>query len=456
MMRARYLFVAGAILSAAALLSLPAILNGYPFIFFDSQYYIAFVAGKAPVGPDGYFLFRPLTYSLLFRLFFLPGSLLAAIFFQNVCAAAVLFAAMARMIPGLRTLPYLAAAAALFFTPFPYYSNFVLPDIFSGLMVLLFAGFCLARSRMSRLAFFAAFLVSAAMHYANLLLACSGGLLALFSPRLRKRWGRRLAVLFLPWLLLPAIHHFVAGQSTIMNTGSVFLYSQLASLEITAQYWAERCPQSKSPLCPLPTAGFQIWDRGPGSLINRGGGLRALLPEIRRVNRDILTSHYVFMAFGRIALRVFQQAVEPFEPLLPTLSPILIANDGDPAFYSKAAYDLRAEAPYSDRQRLKELPLNTIRGWLSWVYGIVTVLSLFALGLLYRRGTLDESVQKFLVLALAAYFLNALIVGMLTDPSPRYSARLVWIFPFLLFVELSRRLGEERVPPRKSPEQNKY
>jgi hypothetical protein len=180
---------AGPLLLAAALLTWPAVLNGYPLVFSDSGTYLSQALNRY-LGWD-----RPVFYSLLMLPLHMGLTTWPVVAAQALIVAWVLRAVARALLPGHPAwlLTVLTAALALV-SPLPWSAAQLMPDVFSGLLVLALALLVLVPERLgltdtAGLTALSAFAIAA--HLSNLPLAL--GLLALLLP-LRRRLGARAAL----------------------------------------------------------------------------------------------------------------------------------------------------------------------------------------------------------------------------------------------------------------------
>ena len=179
---------------AAALLTWPALWNGYPLVFSDTGTYLSQALNRY-LGWD-----RPPFYSLFMLPLHMGLTTWPVIAAQALVTAWVLRVALRALAPGRSTwwLPALTAALALA-SPLPWFAAQLMPDLFTGLLVLAPERF--GRAEAVGLTALATFATCA--HLSNLPLALA--LLACLLPprRLGARaqsagrdwpvsWGRRL------------------------------------------------------------------------------------------------------------------------------------------------------------------------------------------------------------------------------------------------------------------------
>ena len=413
-----------AVLSGGLLLALPTLLNGLPFLYIDSGFYILHSALKVT---SWSLLWRPLSYSLFLKAILSAGNLILFVLVQNFVISGILYVAARRYAPSIGAKKFLILISALFLTPLPLYSCFVMPDVFSGIAVLGFATFLSVETARQKLAWMGVTILSAITHYSNLLVGNALILLALAAGRFRNQMRYAIPVLLLPWILVPSIHAYVTGRFTVSNVVHVYVFSQLTALGVAQEHLKGMCAKEPSPLCD-PGHQFHIWNWGAESLVGKAGGLHRLIPEIKRVNFAILSGPLAFSAVYKVLNRVGTVAIGYSAPLIPTVKDAHLESE-------LTMYSLDAVQTFRS-QRIQELPLERLASGLNYLYWITGLSSLLVLVILFARGRLSAEVRILFVCSIAGYLLNALVCGALTDPLPRYSGRMVWLFGFALALHL--------------------
>ncbi len=162
---------AAAILLAAVLLLWPAVWNGYPLLFADSGTYVA----QVPTGAIGWD--RPPFYSLLLLLLHWRLSLWPVVLGQAVAAALLLRLALRASGQGGELRLVAVAAGLAVASSLPWFAAQVMPDVFTGLLVValaLLAGVPEALAPRARRVLAAAATVMMTLHLSHLPLAVAG------------------------------------------------------------------------------------------------------------------------------------------------------------------------------------------------------------------------------------------------------------------------------------------
>jgi uncharacterized membrane protein YhaH (DUF805 family) len=243
---------------AALLLVWPALWNGYPLMFADSGTYVIQVPTFS-LGWD-----RPPFYSLFLLLFHLRLSLWPVVVAQAVAASVLLRLALRAVAPEgsewrlVGVAGVLAVASSL-----PWFVGQVMPDLFTGLLVIALA--LLATRPSWSLA--AAATVMIPLHLSHLPLAAAvlAGVLAWrrWHDRARSGWVVLLPPVLAAGLLL-GTNLIVHGRASIAPFGGVFLLARLIEDGPARAVLARDCDRAGWALCRdradlPPTADAILW-----------------------------------------------------------------------------------------------------------------------------------------------------------------------------------------------------
>lgn len=273
----------------AAIILLPALWNGFPFVFADT----------------GGYLLRPLTGSLDLGRSALYGAFLAlgipTDFWFNIVVQALLTAWITGIVlraEGLaRPAARIAAIAILCVgTSLPWYADQLMPDVFLPLAVLAFYLLAFASSRLRRwevvaLTAVIAFSTAAHMSIYAVSLVLFALLAALWAsasrtPLPRPRLAGPFTGIVCGTVLILAFNYAIAGLPVFTPGGPTFLFARLLQDGFVKTYLDRNCPNPSLELCryrgELPDQGDDwLWDGG--SPLAKLGGWSAYAPEARRI-----------------------------------------------------------------------------------------------------------------------------------------------------------------------------
>jgi hypothetical protein len=416
---------------AGLLLAWPAALNGYPLVFADTGTYLN-QAIRGYLGWD-----RPAFYSVFLHALHWRISLWPIVLAQGLMAAHLL-ALVLRVLgrPGAAAL--LAGAALLaVLTGLPWFVAQVMPDVFTGMLVLALwlLGFARDRLRTLELLYLGAFASGAvAVHLSHVPLA--GGLavtgaVLLWMLRGAAEAGRGLlrmgAPLLFGCLALLAANVAGHGRLSLSPFGSVFIAARLLDDGPALRTLQARCPEAGWRICAvlhrLPMSeNFFLWQTD-GPLVADLGGGKQWAPEAAAIVAETLRAEAATMA--RDAAR---NAVEQFAtfgtgdglnawPGFPGPEPIIEQHFPRELDAYRSARQYRGGLA-EDAEHLS--PWHETAGW--------TGLLALPLVALFRRRNLRA--VSLCVVVLAAAIGNAAITGALSGLNERYQGRIAWLFAF--------------------------
>jgi hypothetical protein len=431
---------AAAIAAAAALLSWVAAYNGYPLVFSDTGTYLG-QALQRYLGWD-----RPVFYSFLLLALHWSVTLWTVPLAQGAIIAWLLWLSLRCLgAPGvarfLAVVLFLATATAL-----PWFVAWVIPDVFTGAVVLglwLLGAVPDRLGRRERLVLALVMTGAITVHQSHVPLA-AGLVIVLVAGRLLLRmpfaggW-RDIALLIAPVLMAAAalmlVNRIGLGTASLSPGGANFLLARMLYDGPAAATLVEACPERGWRLCAylaelppasdrFPSSDHFLWS--PDSPFWRIGHPRAHADEAAEIVAETLRRHGWWQA-ERTAGNVAAQLLRFQTGEGTDLGPWLGVPGPEPLIATFLPRDLAAFRAARQAQGT----LGLLRP-ASLLHQGVIVLSLplapLAAVLLHRRG---ERAGALLVLAVfAALFGNAILAGGLSAVHDRYTARLAWLLPF--------------------------
>ena len=452
-----------AILLAAAALTVVAVLNGFPLVYPDTRSY--YVGGEAAVHKGLAILgelfaesvrpadqvlaetesrienaigVRSAFYSLFVYLLASVGSLWAVVVAQSLIFSYVIFAFVRAAVDTdrLRVFGVLMAGLVLL-TGVPWFTGFVMADVFTGLTVLMIGMLAFFRDRMAPLeTIVIGVLLCAAIsfHATHVLIAlgCFGFiiLLQLFQRVPLRRMAATAAVLLAPIVLALSALLFVGvvgfGEVTLVPQRPPFLLARSIADGPAKQYLQVNCPELGSVLCPyvdrLPDEPGQfLWDED--------GIFRSASPAVR----DQIRAEETAIVFGAIR----EYPVWELTQIMRNWVTQLVRFD-----MVEFNYSLGATARITDDDYIRvESGSHAYVPYLlaiSAVQYLVVGLSFIVL-IRCRPLWTDRDMARLRNLAVVVAFalvLNAFLCGAISLPTPRFLARMIWLVPMLAGVAL--------------------
>lgn len=440
----------GAHAAAALLLVWPAFWNGYPLVFADTGTYLG-QALQHYLGWD-----RPPFYSLFLFVTGWRVSLWFPVLAQGAIMAQVIgltLRALGRPEP-----KALVATAGLLavFTGLPWFGAQLMPDLFTGLVVLVpwLLGFRSASlAAWERLWLMLLLAGMVAMHQSHLPLAL--GLAAVAAPVLWARRGwrgslRPLARMAVPPLLgavaIMAVNMVGHGRLSLSPYGSVFAVTRVMYDGPGTAYLDEACPRATYRICAVREKlpgwhnGF-LWE--PSSpLYNELGSPQRWAPEASTILWGTIASRP--MAVVGAAFRNMADQM-----LLVDTGDGLNAWPGTPGpepliarFYGHELLAFRTSRQQRGVLEAEALALSPLHR----ATALLGALAVLAMLLTPLRRRLGPNTLALALLVVAAAIGNAAITGALSGPTPRYEARLAWLVVMVPAVVLSGlRLAPQRL-----------
>ena len=421
--------VVAAIPLAALLLCWPAVWNGYPLVFWDTNTYL----GQALLRYLGWD--RPPFYS-----FFLLGLHWGESMWPVVAAQALIVAHLLWLVlralgrPG--PVPLLLAVGGLSVaTALPLFAAQVMPDVFAGVVVLCLwlLGFRWASlGRWERAYLLLLTTGGVAVHLSHLPLAAGlvlvGGLLLGVRAGLRaalRAAGRMALPLALAGLALVAVNFVGHGKASLSPFGSVFFAARVIHDGPGLDHLRRACPDAGYRICGVldrlgTSAGAFLWESS-SPLWTELGGAKTWAPEAAAISAATLREQPGATLASVLRNTLRQLAMvdtgDGTEPV--TTEPGLDATMQ--RFFPEELDAFRRSRQQTGRLLPDTLILAPFHQMLTWA-GLVALVVAAATR---RRHTPALALCLFV---LAAAVGNALITGGLSGPHHRYQARIAWLF----------------------------
>jgi hypothetical protein len=402
---------------------------------------------------------RPVFYSLFLLPLHQTLTTWPAIVAQALLAAHTLHLVRRVLLPAVSAwwlLPLLAALA--FVSTLPWFVSQLMPDIFTGLLVLalgllLFASASLSRGERLWLIGFSAFMIATHQSHLPLALVLVVVLLPLrcwLGPGVvRDRWRplagrdtmwtitrRLLAAPILACAALVSINLIGHHRVSLSPFGNVFVLARVVYDGPGMRALVRNCPRTHWRLCPYldrfpADADLFLWrSDGPLAL---AGGPKAVSAEANAIIDNAIAAEPIEELHAVLANATQQLAAfktgDGLTAWPETVTPEIL--DFFPKF--------EADAYLASRQTSGLLHLPD---WFVTLHRTAALLGVAAccalLPVALRRR---HRVAGFLALVLLALPVNALIAGGLSGPHDRYQSRVMWLPPLLAALAIPALLG---------------
>jgi hypothetical protein len=334
-------------------------------------------------------------------------------------------------------------AALMLLTSLPFFASLLMPDLLAGFGILAFLLLAIDRGRLGngeRWALYALILVSVISHITHVLIIAVMALLLFVWAKIR-RWPDA------------RYKRLIGGSSLLVLVGTVSVMLTSVVVErtfgarpllvplLTARFLADgtglayikqNCPESGFAACAYRDrskviVGLFLWSLKPGEgayMIASAEHRRALSIEDKRFAWAVIRA-YPAEQGGRILYNGARQMLRFDIDLLN--------------YHCMGKPHCWASLPPRERVTLLASPAGRDL-WPQRAFGVIhytavavalVVLLAWSSSQARRRGEGGEDILLWFTLLIVAFWVNALLGGGVSDPQPRYQARVIWLLPLL-------------------------
>lgn len=433
----------------AFLLLSPALWNGYPLVYYDSEDYVEISFTWQPI------IYRIMTYGAFVSVARPFETLWVVVWVQAFMMAWLLREAVWAWVGRFRPFVYVALGCLLaLFTGLPWVVSQVMADVFAGMALLgvsvLAFGDALPRWRRVILVPITAIAIS--VHMSHVAVAV-GLVLVLVALWLGARWSLRmprprlaLAVLAVALGIgtVPAVHLAATGRAFFTESGQVLQLALFVQDGLAKKYLDEVCPQgAQLKLCAhkeeLPwTADEFLWGETPFDDV---GGWKAMHDEAGTIVRGAIRLFPLDVARAMVNNTVMQlDLIAAGEDLVP-MSWHYVKTE-----LKRYPRDFRAFR-FAKQQRRDGISFDELNVLQVPMAQAAQVAVLGLLVLAWRRR--DRIAVGFLVMVVLGFLGNAFVCGALSNPHDRYQSRIVWLALFcsvIAAIRMDQRFAKRRQP----------
>ncbi len=406
---------------AAILLLWPAFWNGYPLVFADSGTYLS-QAIEHYVGWD-----RPVFYSLALFPLHMTVTTWPAIGVQALLVAYLLHLLRRTLLPDRAVWWLLPIAGALAIaSPLPWFTSQLMPDVFTGIVVVAFALLAFAADRLSgteRAWLIALMAFAIAVHLSHVPLAIA--LLAVLLPMQRSRApaARCIAPVILAVAALVSVNLAAFGRASLAPFGNVFLLARVIYDGPGMDVLRRDCPTAGWRLCPLVESMPPHWDdflwRADGP-VARAGGAKLVSRDANAIVSAALAAEpgTELLAFaGNSAQQLVRFTTgDGLQPWSETVGPSVARHFPQ---FENVAFAV-------SRQNTNRLAVPRALQMLHLATAAAGIAACCAILLVAPRRHLATGLAVAVLVALLA---NATVTGGLSGPHDRYQSRIMWLPP---------------------------
>ncbi|MFY9287620.1 MAG: hypothetical protein WAO98_03865 [Alphaproteobacteria bacterium] len=436
------------IILGAVILMLPAIFNGFPFVFQDSADYLIFTPR----------LYRSPFYGLLISFFHLNQFIWAPIIAQALIGSHLIYVMVKiQNISRVKRTFLLLVSLLTVASPLPYFVGFVMPDIFTAYMfvVLYLIGFYfLTFPIITRIYFLLLACVSIAAHLSHLAMAI--GIVFLFIPL--AYWGGRswqnirmhTAFLLLPILLTAcaylSFNYFAFHSTSLSPAGQTFFLANLIEHGPAHEYLQTACPKAGYKICtkvdqlPVKAEDF-LWKEG---YLNELGGFSEMAAESRAVTFAVVKEHpkeVITMMFQNFAegLNTHKPAAELAPHFFPTWTSIFTVLN------QKFGPD--ALSGFEQSTQMKDQINHVLIESIDEVIIPTSFILLVILGL-YAAIRRRRDLTILTVFIICSVLGNTLLCVTVSGIHDRYQARVSWLLVMTAFLVVLSLLADKKLKMR--------
>lgn len=437
------------IVLGAAILLFPAFLNGYPFIFPDSAGYIA------GFGQQVHF---PFYHWMIVASNFITPSIWMVVFLQSLATSDLIYSLLKCELKIFKPSAFLIAIGILMsVSSLPYFTGFIMPDIFTALIFLCIYLLLVHHKKLSRhykIYLYILTLFAASAHSTNLFLGI--GLLIFMSILLFIALGietpifKNIALVGLSLVIVAtsAVTYYGVKYRawTLLPSGNVFLMAAILDNGAVKQYLTKACPDAQYNICkyvsqiPNYSQTF-LW----GSEDGRRAPLNAKLGGFWQTRKE--ATDIVIGTIKTAPRIVINAAAKRFSGALLTHEPaaeiVSYWQHGIILVEIQKLYGAKSSADYIEGMQFKDkFPHRPFR----FVNNIVFPFSIFVIIASFYVALQKRQLKRLILpLSVLVFFVaDALLLGVTSGVYDRYQARVTWLAVLAAFILLENyRISNE-------------
>jgi hypothetical protein len=416
----------GIYFTAALFLSGAAFYNGYPLIYPDT---------------GGYIGLQNLSFrSFFYNLFIYPSlwfhSLWPVVFVQSLIVAHLVHLVLRVVFRLTSIILYLVIIVLLcLLTSLPWVTGFIMPDIFTGVMILSLYLSIFCRENLSlweKGYLFLLTILSATVHLTHIPLAMGMIGVAWFFRIMIKNndllpiphlLSASLAIL-LASVLIIANNYRAYGVFTFSHNGYAFPLARLIADGPAIKYLEESCPEKKYKLCAylkeLPSDSDKfLWSED--SPFRKVGGFNGYQKEGKEIVKETILS-YPLDIIKQLPKNTFHQSIKFLTFSSSCLDKIYITHP------IRSYFPREYQAYENSKQSQKRLDLKSMNYMHLMVVGISLMATVIIFLIFLKQSQYIPALC--LLFIVVAYLIHALLTGCLSMPNHRYGNRIIWLLPF--------------------------
>jgi hypothetical protein len=430
------------------ILCLIGLYNGYPLVYSDTGTYL--YSGFDTFIP----LDRPITYGLFIKFFSFKYSAWFVIIVQNFLTAFVIYEFLKIFLFKKERFVQLYYSILFFlviFTGIGWYSNQLMPDFFTPLIIVIIFTLLLAKdlSIYSQILLIVILVFGLSAHFSHLLIASILivtiiFLRKIFKEKLNELSLRRIILvallIFLGWFVLPVVNYLTEKQFILSKGSHAFIMAHLNDTGILKKFLNENCESADFKDCklcqykdslPVDLDGF-LWS---GKILENTGGWLDSKEEYNKIIAATLKKpKYLFLniyksfTYGLIQLTKNEigQGLSAY-------------NEGSPP-YGQIHWRFNDELnnylnSRQNRWNGVQLKLDILNAF----HSILIIVSLLICILLFTSSifkSIELNGKYFLIFSILSILINSFVTAGLNSPCERFQARVIWLLPLSIIIIL--------------------
>ncbi len=415
----------------AALFTLPAFYNGYPFVTSDTGAYI-----------DSGFRFclprdRPVFYGIFLRLFSFNFSFWIPIIIQGLLLSFLLLQLCKNLLLGGGYQLIILLVIGVF-TSAGWFSCQIMPDIFTSLLFLAAINYHFEKSFSRKVVLLCITALSILVHNSNLAIAIVFFLLlggtSVFVKTSFINPGRTIHLLLLVifcWITQSTLN-WVNGYGFTPNRSThVFLMGKLVENGIAKKYLEENCTTNHYQLCNYKDQLYgHAWDFvwSPESPLYKTGGWDSSKTEYEKIIYATLTTPKYLVLNVKESIRATRQQL-----VLCGIGDGLWSYLEDSSPYNNIFGHLHREFPryVKSKQNIVGYPFDLLNRY--YLYSCLTIVLLFLCSWIISR-TIEGDLLLLLLASVIFVLINAFVTASLANVLTRLNARDIFLIPATCFI----------------------
>lgn len=417
-----------------------AFYNNYPFLYPDTGGYIfsGFLSG---VPPD-----RPKTYGLFIRHISLAEVTWLVVLAQSTIVSALIYLCIKYFAPKINRIPthFILIAFLTFFTGVSVVTGFLMPDIFTPIVLLAMALLLIAPVSGRRDWFFIGLFLwlGLVVHISHLVIML--GVLTFFTlvSFWKKKYGfekRRLvmcwAIFGISMLSVPSIHYMTEKEFVFSKGSHLFIMNHLVEIGVIDAFLEDRCPTADYTLCDfqgkIPTDFLWDYQNSPPQIVWKGKDIwKESKEEYNTIIKEIITTP----AYLKIVIykSVIYTTKQFFSFNVGTVSPKRKGTVPYSAISSRYKYETREQELAFQQRRNNWLRFDSLNTRQTFLFFMSLCFYVVVFYVPKVRENVSHSNKQLLFFIMIALLINAFVCSNLSTVIGRYQCRVVWLLPLVV------------------------